>query len=178
MKAFKIIGAVVCVFIVILIIVVTMQPSEAHLEKSIVINATPEAIFPYVSNLKKFTEWSPWDKMDPEVKHTFEGTEGTVGSKMNWDGPKTDTGSMWVEEIDPDKRVKTGLKFGNFDVKYHCEFILAPEANSTKITWTYDGPNDGLSGKAMWVLMGPLLGTQFDDGLKDLKALVERTPAQ
>jgi uncharacterized protein YndB with AHSA1/START domain len=178
MKAFKIIGAVVGVFIVILVIVVTMQPSEAHLEKSIVINAPSATIFPYVSNLKKFNEWSPWDKMDPDVKHTYEGTEGTVGSKMNWNGPKTDTGSMWVEEIDPDKSVKMGLQFGNFDAKYHCKFILSPEGTSTKVTWTYDGPNDGLTGKALWVFMGTLLGTQFQDGLKDLKAMVEGTHAQ
>ncbi|MEO8472927.1 MAG: SRPBCC family protein [Chryseolinea sp.] len=178
MKAFKIIGAVVGVFIVILIIVVTMQPAVAHLEKSIVINASSDVIFPYVSDLKKFTQWSPWDKMDPEVKHTYEGTEGTVGSKMNWNGPKTDTGSMWIEEIDPDRRVKSGLTFGNFDTKYHSQFVLVPESSNTKITWTWDGPNDGLSGKAMWVIMGPLLGTQFESGLKDLKALVESMPAK
>jgi len=111
--------------------------------------------------------------MDPEVKQTFEGPDGAVGSKMSWDGPKTGTGSQWIEEIEENKRVKTGMSFGGYDVKYSSEFILEPSGEATKVTWTYDGPNPGVSGKAMWLVMGRMLSSQYDQGLTDLKQIVE-----
>lgn len=173
MKALKIIGIAVAVILVILGIVIAIQPSHGHIEKSIVINAPASAIFPEVSNFKNFIAWSPWSKMDPEVKQTFEGPDGEVGAKMNWDGPKTGTGSQWIEEIEENKRVKNGMSFGGYDVKYNSEIILEPEGEGTKVTWTYDGPNDGVSGKAMWLFMGSMLNSQYEQGLKDLKQIVE-----
>ncbi len=173
MKAVKLIGIVALVIAVILAIVTLVQPSQAHIEKSIIINAPPEAIFPEVSNYRNFVTWSPWSKMDPEAKQTFEGPDGKAGSKMSWDGPESGTGTQWIEEVEENKRVKSGLAFGGYSATYSNEFILEPEGDGTKVTWTYDGPNDGIMGKAMWVIMGSLLNSQYEQGLKDLKELVE-----
>jgi hypothetical protein len=178
MKTFKIVGIVLGVIVLILAIVITMQPSEAHLEKSIVINAPASVIYPQVSNLKIFNEWAPWSKMDPGAKRTYEGADGSVGSKMNWDGSETGTGSQWIEELEDNRHVKSGLTFGNFEGKFYSEFLLSPEASGTRVTWTYDGPNNGLMGKAIWVFMGPMLGQQYDEGLKDLKVRVESNPTR
>jgi carbon monoxide dehydrogenase subunit G len=158
---------------VILGIAIAFQPSHGHIEKSILINAPASAVFPEVSNFKNFTAWSPWSKMDPEVKQTFEGPDAAVGSKMSWDGPKTGTGSQWIEEIEENKRVKNGMSFGGYDAKYTSEFILEPEGEGTKVTWTYDGPNDGVMGKAMWLMMGSMLNSQYEEGLAELKRIVE-----
>jgi hypothetical protein len=75
MKALKIAGYVVIGILAIATIVTLIQPSQGHIEKSIVINAPAAAIFPHLNNLKNFTAWSPWSKMDPEAKQTFEGAE-------------------------------------------------------------------------------------------------------
>ena len=173
MKTLKIIGVVALAIIAILGIVIAIQPSEAHIEKSIVINAPASSIFPEVSIYRNTNAWSPWMKMDPEARQTFEGTDGSVGSKMSWDGPKTGTGSQWIEEIEENKRVKSGLSFGGTEEKMYTELILVPEGEGTRVTWTYDGTNDGLAGKAMWVIMGSILNSQYDQGLKDLKEIVE-----
>src|ERR1700741_879066 len=100
MKTLKIISMVVLAIIVILAIVIAMQPERARIEKSIVINAPADSIFPQVSNYKNFSAWSPWTKMDPEVKQSFDETQGGVGSTMTWDGPKTGKGLMRIEEIE------------------------------------------------------------------------------
>lgn len=173
MKTLKIIGMVVLAIVVILAIVIAMQPENAHIEKSIVINAPADSVFPQVSNYKNFNVWSPWAKMDPEARQSFEGTEASVGSTMTWNGPKTGTGSMRIEEIEQNRRVKSSMTFGGYDGKFYSEFILTPEEDGTLVTWTYDGPNAGLSGKAMWVIMGSMLSSQYDQGLKDLKDIVE-----
>ena len=173
MKTLKIIGMVVLAMIVILTIVIAMQPETAHIEKSIVIHAPAATIFPEVSNYQRFNVWSPWAKMDPDAKQTFEGTPASVGSSMSWNGPKTGAGSMKIEEIEENKRVKSAMTFGGYDDKFYSEIILTPEDSETRVTWTYDGPNNGLTGKAIWVVMGSMLSSQYDQGLKDLKELIE-----
>jgi hypothetical protein len=177
MKALKIIGIILLVIIAIGLVAVLMQPGQAHIEKSIVINAPASSVFPEVSDFQKFNAWSPWAKMDPEAKQTIEGPAASVGHKMAWDGPKTGTGTQWTEEIRENEYVKNGMKFGGSETTYYNEFILTPEGDGTKVTWTYDGANAGLSGKAMWLVMGSMLSNQYEQGLNDLKQIVESKPA-
>jgi len=178
MKTLKIIGIVVLALVIVLAIVIAMQPETAHIEKSIMIDAPAASIFPQVSNYRNFNVWSPWAKMDPKAKQSFEGPDVGVGSTMSWNGPKTGTGSMTIEEIEENKRVKSSMTFGGSDGNFYSEFILTPEENGTVVTWTYDGPNHGLAGKTMWVIMGSMLSSQYDQGLKDLKDLVENKGGQ
>jgi carbon monoxide dehydrogenase subunit G len=177
MKALKIIGIILLVVITIGLVAVLMQPAQGHIEKSIVINSTAASVFAEVSDFKKFNAWSPWAKMDPEAKQTFEGPAASIGHKMAWDGPKTGTGTQWTEEIRENEYVKNGMKFGGSETTFYNEFILTPEGEGTKVTWTYDGANEGLSGKAMWLVMGSMMSDQYEQGLNDLKQIVESKPA-
>lgn len=177
MKILKIIGVILLAIVVILLGLILMQPAKGHVEKSVVINAPASAIFPHLNNLEKFVAWSPWSKMDPAAKNTFEEPVAGVGAKMQWDGPETGKGSQWISESVENERVKTGLKFEGFDGESIAEFTLKPEGNGTKVTWTYDGPDNGFMGKAIWLMMGSMLDTQYQDGLNDLKKLIESQPA-
>lgn len=177
MKILKIIGIVILAFVVIILGAALMQPSQGHIEKSIVINAAPSAVFPHVNTFKTFRQWSPWAKMDPDAKYTFEGPDSGVNCKMNWDGKKTGKGSQWITESEENKRVKSALTFEGFEGTPVAEFTLTPEGSGTKVTWTYDGPNAGIGGKAMWLVMKGMLEGQYDEGLASLKKLVESSPA-
>ena len=161
---------VVLAIVVILAMVIVMQPAKAHIEISIVINAPATSIFPEVSNYKNFNVWSPWTKMHP---HTFQGTQANVGSKMIWEGAKTGVRDQRIEEIEENKRVKCAMTFAGYDGVFYSEFRLTPEGNGTRVTWTYDGENRGLKGKAIWVFAGAMLSSQYKQGLQDLKNLVE-----
>ncbi|MBI3218055.1 MAG: SRPBCC family protein [Bacteroidetes bacterium] len=180
MKILKFIGIGIGALLVLIIgYVLAFAPAKGHVEQSVVINAPASAIFPHLNNMEKFVAWSPWSKMDPAAKNTYEGAAAGVGAKMNWVGEKTGTGSQWVVESVENERVKTGLKFEGFEGTAWAEFKLAPEGNGTKVTWSYDGDNKGFMGKAMWSLfMGTMLDGQYADGLQDLKKLVESSPIE
>src|SRR6187551_3208863 len=105
MKVLKIIGIILLAIIGICLIAVLMQPSQGHIEKSIVINAPASSVFAEVSDFEKFNVWSPWAKMDPEAKQTVEGPAASVGHKMAWNGPKTGAGSQWTEVISKDQYI-------------------------------------------------------------------------
>ncbi|HEY5915821.1 MAG TPA: SRPBCC family protein [Chryseolinea sp.] len=173
MKTLKIISMVVLAMVIIVAIVIIMQPEKPHIEKFIVINAPAASIFPEVSNHQNFNVWSPWTKMDPVVNQAFEGAKANVSSKMAWEASKTGIRSQRIEEIEENKRVKCAMTFNGYDGKFYSEFRLTPEVDGTRVTWTYDGHNVGLKGKAIWVFAGSVLSGQYEQGLRDLKHLVE-----
>ena len=177
MKALKIIGIILLALILIGGVVVSMQPSQGHVEKSIVINASPAAVYRELNSFKSFQQWAPWAKMDPNAKFTFEGPESGPGAKLIWEGEKIGKGSQWIEESVENQSIKCALAFEGVDGKSHAAFFLSPEGNGTKLVWTYDGENNGLSGKAMWMVMGSMLDGQYEQGLNDVKAFIESQPA-
>src|SRR6266705_1534474 len=76
-------------FIAILfIIVVAGQPGEFKLSRSTSIAAPPEKVFPCVNDFHNWEAWSPWAKLDPNAKHSFEGAASGTGAAMSWSGHK------------------------------------------------------------------------------------------
>lgn len=53
---------------------VATRPSQYHVERSLVTKAKAESVFPLVSDLRRFPEWSPWEKLDPGMKKTVGGS--------------------------------------------------------------------------------------------------------
>lgn len=173
MKTLKIAATVVGVISFIMAIVITVQPEQAHLERRIVIDAPDSVIFPYLSNFRKLSIWWPWPKMDADLKQHYEGVDGTIGSKVTWQGDKAGNGSMVIEEIDENKHVKSVMTIAGQTTTATSEFKLIADEKGTAVVWTYNGINDGLIGKAKWVVMGTLLSSQYDLGLKNLKKIIE-----
>ncbi|MGC3944226.1 MAG: SRPBCC family protein [Chryseolinea sp.] len=173
MKPLKIAAVVVLVVCIIMVIVITVQPERAHLEREIFIEAPDSVIFPYVSNYRKLSTWWPWPKMDADLKQSYEGIDGALGSKVIWSGTKAGNGSMTVQELIQNKSVKSVMVIASQRQSAVSEFTLQTKDNGTQVHWNYNGVNDGLIGKAKWVVMGTLLGSQYDLGLKNLKKIIE-----
>ncbi len=171
MKTLKIVGIVVASLIVLGAIVVALLPSQAHVERSIVINSTPDKIFTAVDGFTYFKEWSPWVKKDSLTKYEFTGGLTGVGATMKWESKKVGNGTQKTIEVEQDKRVKSEIVFEGMGAST-AEFILVPEGNSTKVTWTLDSELSGV-GKAFGPFMNMMVGPDYESGLQSLKTYVE-----
>lgn len=175
----KIAGGVAALIVVFLIVVAT-RPDTYHVERSINISATPEAIYAQVSDFHKWEAWSPWDKMDPNMKRTFKGTQGTVGAGYGWVGnDQVGEGTMTVLTADAPKRFEVDLHFIKpFDSSAKNGFTFASTGKETKVTWSMDGTNNFIS-KAMCIFMDmdKMIGKDFEKGLAQLKQVSESAPA-
>jgi hypothetical protein len=182
-KAFKIAGIVVVCVVALIAIAGAFLSPKSHLERSIVINAQPSAIFQQINSFKNFEKWSPWMEQDPKTKITFEGPESGVGAKMNWTSEKLDNGSQWIIESEENKHLKTGMSLG-MDGNYTSEIFLEPVDGGTKVIWTYDGDVSdtgmatSLMGKIMGKFMDGFLGPDYERGLSKLKTVAESVPQQ
>jgi hypothetical protein len=155
---------------------VAVQPSHYTVSREIVINASPEAIFPYINDCKKMEEWSPWKDIDPESKMSHEGPEAGVGSKTFWDGgKKLGTGSATIIESIPNKSVKTQLVYTKPQAMSQVsEITLQAEDKQTRVRWSVSGENS-YTGRlfCFFMNMDKMVGGIFEKGLAKLKLKVE-----
>lgn len=166
----------VVVLLVMLVIVIAMQPDDFHYERSAKMNAAPAAVFTHVNDLQKWDAWSPWAKMDPDAKTTFEGPQSGLNAAMSWDGKKTGQGKMTIIDSQANEQVKFKLEFYKPMAGVStATFTFKPDNGGTLVSWGMEGKSNFI-GKAMSLLMncGKMMNTQFDSGLANLKTIVEK----
>ena len=163
--------------IVILAIASFFLPQKQNVKRSVDISAPAESIYPYLANPQKFSKWSPWSKIDPQMKIQFVGETSGKGAKMTWQSDQTSVGSgTWtIVEATENKSVNVEMDFADQGLATSF-FTLEPSATITQVTWGFE--NDaGMNPLMRWMglLMDKMVGTEYEKGLIALKSLVEET---
>jgi uncharacterized protein YndB with AHSA1/START domain len=155
---------------------VALQPSEYRVVRSATIAAPAPEIFAQVNDFHKWEAWSPWAKLDPNAKTTFDGASAGEGAIFAWAGnSNVGEGSMTVTESRPAERIRIRLDFVQpMAGTSTAEFTFRPEGNRTAVTWAMFGQNNFLS-RAICLFMNQdkMIGDHFEKGLENLKALTE-----
>lgn len=172
-------AAVVALAVVAVLGLASMQPDTFRIERSATINAPPEMILAHLTDFRRWTEWSPWEKLDPNLKRTYGGAANGVGATYAWEGNSdAGQGRMEITEAEPN-HLAIDLQFIKpFEARNVAEFDLEPEGDSTKVTWSMSGPNLFI-GKVMglFIDVDAMIGEDFEAGLVDLKRLAEQPVA-
>jgi carbon monoxide dehydrogenase subunit G len=164
--------------IAIFLIVVALQPSEFKVERSATISAPPAAVFDQVNDFHKWEAWSPWAKLDPDAKISFEGAPSGTGTIMTWDGnDKVGQGKKTLAESKPDELVKINVDFVRpFEGSSTSQFAFKPDGDQTAVTWTMESHHNFLA-KAMCLVFNgrKMMQGEMDKGLANMKSVVEGT---
>jgi hypothetical protein len=172
----KIAAAVVAVAIVGVLAYAWTRPDSFRVERKVTIKAPPEKIVALIDDFRAWTQWSPWEKRDPELKRTYSGARKGKGAGYAWEGNKNvGSGSMEVLESTPQKVVIKLDFIKPFEGHNTAEFTLAPAGGSTSVTWAMYGPSPFIS-KLMSVFMNfdTMIGKDFEAGLAAMKAAAEK----
>lgn len=173
----KIVGLVIVVLLVILIVFIATRDPHFQYERTGVINAPPEKIFPYLSTFEGGHAWSPYERIDPTMKMKVIGPDGQVGTVMEFEGNKNaGSGKLELLKITPNKEVAVRLVMVKpFPADNVVEYRLTPEGTGTKFTWSMSGEN-GFFGKMINVFIDceKMNGDMMNQGIKNLKDVVER----
>lgn len=171
---------ILAVLIVGLVLFIAARPDDFRVQRSVVVNAPVPVIFEQVNNLRKWSAWSPFERMDPGMKQTYEGPPAGPGASSSWAGEKSGEGKMTIAEARPNEEIAIRLEFvkpfaGTNDV----DFTFKPEEGGTLVTWTMTGKNNFMS-KAIGLVMNceKMCGDQFDAGLAELKKVSEASTAR
>jgi Polyketide cyclase / dehydrase and lipid transport len=155
---------------------VLQQPDRIHIERSAVIAAPSDTIFAHINDYHRWTAWSPWENLDPNMQRTYEGPTAGTGAAYRWEGNnEVGRGSMKITESIAPAKVVMALEFVKpFQASNTGTFTLTPEGAGTRVTWAMDGANT-LIGKVMslFMSMDAMVGSQFAEGLANLKRVSE-----
>jgi uncharacterized protein YndB with AHSA1/START domain len=148
-----------------------LLPKETNLSRSIEITAPADKIFPYVADLNQFAQWSPWSKMDAEMKPVIKGAAAAKGHSMHWESKKIGNGKQVLIEAVPNQKVvyDLDLEMG----KNLAGFTLEPAGAGTKVTWSLATTANGPVERWFGLILDWLVGGDFETGLQALKAKVE-----
>ncbi len=153
------------------------RPDTFRIQRTASIQAPAEKIFALINDFRNWRVWSPWEKMDPTLKRTFEGPPNGPGARYEWEGnKKVGKGRMEIMDAPPPHRIEIKLDFLRpFEAHNIVEFTLAPQGSATNVTWAMHGPNLFV-GKVMGLFfnMDRLVGKDFEAGLANLKTVAER----
>lgn len=164
-----------CALVLILAAVALGLPAHVTVARSIVINAPEYAIHPYLNNLRRFPEWSPWVERDPDMKFTFSGPPEGNGAKADWvsEKPSIGTGNMQIIRTAQPRSVDLNANFNG--LQGTSSYGLEPAGSGSKVTWSF-GYETGSSPFKRWrsLMLDRFIGAEYRRGLENLKALVEK----
>ena len=157
-----------------LLILAAFMAKQFNIEKTIVISKPVPEVMEKISDLNYYSQWNPWQQSDKSARSVITGNPKTPGHRYAWEGKKIGVGQLTLRAID-DKHIHFDLEF------------FKPWKSSAKDNWLFESWGNGEtkitwqnSGELPWPiarLMGPMLNKnlnhQFEQGLSNLKAMVE-----
>lgn len=173
----KKIALVLAVLVAGVLVLAALQPDTFRMERSTTIAASPDKIFPLVNDFHNITKWSPFEKLDPTMKHTYGGPTAGKGATFAWDGNnKAGAGHQEITESVPNRKVVFALHFTKpFQGDDFTEYTLTQQGATTKVTWAMYGPSPYFHKLiTLFCSMDKLMGPTFEEGLANLKTLAEK----
>jgi Polyketide cyclase / dehydrase and lipid transport len=162
--------------LVVFLVVAAFQPPDFRVARSVSIAAPPAAIFPHVNDFHQWVAWSPWEKLDPEMKRSYAGPTAGNGTIYGWVGnSKVGEGRATIVESRPHELIRIKLDFVKpFAATNFAEYAFRPEGNQTTVTWSMAGRKNFVT-KAICLIvsMDKMVGGDFEKGLADLKKVSE-----
>jgi hypothetical protein len=179
MKILKRIFLFILAIIAIALIAALFVKKDMKAEKEIVINKPRTDVFNYIKFLKNQDNYAKWNKMDPAMKKTYTGTDGTVGFTSAWDSDNKDVGKgeQTITALKDGERMDCDLHFLKpFDSKAKTYFTTAAVNDSTtKVSWGFESKMP-YPFNLMCLFTDPskMVGDDFSTGLTNLKAVLEK----
>ncbi|MDH4199970.1 MAG: SRPBCC family protein [Spirochaetia bacterium] len=153
-------------------------PSKWEVKRSAIIHASADAVFPFINDLHRWSQWYPWTRdMDVSMVSIYEGSETGVGSIKKWTGSDIKNGRIEIVKSLLNREVHYVFKSDQSKMIVYGSLVISkPEPGDVKITWT-DRGDTGWSLLARFSAGGidEAIGKKFDEGLNKLKKIAEET---
>lgn len=179
MKNLKKIFTVIAIIIAIPLVVALFVKKDYVVEREIIINKPKAEVFEYIKFLRNQDNYSKWNMMDPDMKKTYKGTDGTIGFISAWESKMENVGAGEQEIVNmiDGERIDMKLRFKvPFEAQNDAYMITEDMSNNqTKVKWGFKGAFPypfNLMG--LFMDMEKAVGGDLEVGLQNLKNLLEK----
>jgi predicted transcriptional regulator YdeE len=146
-----------------------------EVKRSISIQKPSEEVFALIQDFNKWTVWSPWLCIEPDATVNISGDAKSVNESYSWEGELVGTGTITHTDIKPLEYIEQEIVFKK------------PMSSQSTVYWEFSTVNDstttvkwGMKGEMpfflrfMTKMMKPMIGMDYDRGLKMIKDLAEK----
>jgi uncharacterized protein YndB with AHSA1/START domain len=168
---------VLVILVILVLIYASTRPDTFQIQRKIAIKAPPEKVFPLVNDFHEWAKWSPWEKLDPNLKRTYGGPDSGPGATYGWEGnDKVGTGRMEILKTTPPNEVKIQLDFLKpYEAHNTGTFQFQPTSEGTEVIWTMDGEAPFMFNvMKVFIDMDGIIGKDFEKGLAAMKVEAEK----
>ena len=179
MKTLRTILLIILGIVAIALIAALFVKEDYAVEKEVIINKPKAEVFEYIKHLKNQDNFSVWAKMDPNMKKTYKGIDGTVGFVSAWESDNDDVGQgeQTIKNIVEGQKVDYLLHFIKpFESDSDAYMITeSVDSTQTKVKWGFVGkmayPTNLM---LVFMSMDEIIGKDFETGLNNLKGILEK----
>jgi uncharacterized protein YndB with AHSA1/START domain len=171
----------IVLFLVIVIAAVllfaTTRPDTILVERSIVIHAAPDKIFPLIDDFHNWPLWASQDKDDPTMTRTYSGPASGAGAVSAWTSKgSAGRGEMTITSSVPASRIHVRVGFVKPFALHNSHAISLDRVPvGTQVTWTSEVQNVYfMKVMGLFMNMDNYMAKHFQASLEHLKDVAER----
>ncbi|MCA9077555.1 MAG: SRPBCC family protein [Planctomycetaceae bacterium] len=167
--------------LVVALLISFLLPSTYTVTRSIVIDAPPAEIHPYIETLNQWPEWTTWNtERFPELVYSYEGPEAGVGAIQKWTDPEMGSGRLEITESSEADGIRFTLLFEQSPEPLTGSIVYAAtDGGGTRVTWIGNGDvGSNPVARYFGLMMDSMIGVDYEAGLCKLKILVEAPHAE
>ena len=147
-----------------------LLPGRWEVERSVRVNAPPEAVYAWLDDPRRWDAWAPLG----DVESSFTGPDRGAGATRSWDHPDMGDGSFRILAAAPAREVRYRVEVQEGTLITEGTVSLAPEEGGTRVTWVERGdfgPNPLMGYTALG--MDRMQGNQMENALRRLAEVAE-----
>jgi hypothetical protein len=170
-------GVILIVLILLFLVLPLFIPRPYTVEKQVLIERSNISVFDYVKLLGNQDRYNKWVMMDPNVKRTSKGVDGTVGFITYWDSQVKNVGKgeQEITHLDQGTKIDSTVRFEKpFKNTALVTMTTIPvTAGQTRLVWRMDGQNKYPMNLMNLIIPG-MLGKDMAESLGNLKSVLEK----
>jgi uncharacterized protein YndB with AHSA1/START domain len=169
--------AILVLLIILFLVVPIFIRRQYTVEKQVVIERSNLSVFDFIKLLGNQGQYNKWVMMDPEVKRTSQGIDGTVGFVTAWDSNMKNVGKgeQEITHVEQGSKINSTVRFEKpFKSTASVTMTTIPvTAGQTRLIWKMIGQNKYPMTLMNLILPG-MLGKDMDESLNNLKTVLEK----
>lgn len=165
------------VLLLLLSVAAYFLPRQYRVERSLVIKARADQVFPQFADLRAWKNWGAWQERDPAMKIETSAKSTGAGAWNRWESRTEGNGKMTFTAVEEGRSVAYLLEFPDMGTTSKGTMVLQDAGPGLKVVWV-DAGDLGMNPMFRWfgLFLDRMIGPDFEKGLANLKRLAEAPP--
>ena len=160
-----ILAATLAALLLAALIFLALQQGSFTARRSLEIDASPEAVFEAIVDLRSWPKWSPWLLHEPGAQIEYSDDCSSEGGWYSWDGNIVGAGKLTHVGIRPGRSVLQQIEFQRpFKASNEVHWDIENNGETTRVSWEMSGRMPFLM-RFMNKRMEASIGRDFELGL-------------